>query len=121
VVNSMPRPLYPSGNSPWYPLDRRLDRPQSRSGHGGEEKIFQPLPGLEPPIIQPNTLNKYKIQSMAWLDKKRVASVCCSGIRNALQTEQISGKSRALVDLTTLSMSLYLQFSRNRRVHTDSL
>jgi hypothetical protein len=23
------------------------------SGHGGEQKNFQPLPGLEPPIIQP--------------------------------------------------------------------
>jgi len=27
--------------------------PQSRSGPGGEEKNSQPLPGLEPPIIQP--------------------------------------------------------------------
>jgi hypothetical protein len=27
--------------------------PQSRSGHGGEEKNAQPLPGLEPPIIHP--------------------------------------------------------------------
>jgi hypothetical protein len=26
--------------------------PQSRSGHGGEGKNFQPLPGLEPPITQ---------------------------------------------------------------------
>jgi hypothetical protein len=34
-------------------LDRRLGGPQSRSGHGGEEKNFHPLPGLEPPIIQP--------------------------------------------------------------------
>jgi hypothetical protein len=29
-----------------------LGGPQSRSGCGGEEKNFQPLPGLEPPIIQ---------------------------------------------------------------------
>jgi hypothetical protein len=43
------------GKSPWYPLDRRLDGPQSRSGRGGEEKNAQPLPGLEPPIIQPLT------------------------------------------------------------------
>jgi hypothetical protein len=35
------------------PLDRRLDGPQSQSGHGGEEKNSEPLPGLEPPIIQP--------------------------------------------------------------------
>jgi hypothetical protein len=27
--------------------------PRSRSRHGGEEKDSQPLPGLEPPIIQP--------------------------------------------------------------------
>jgi hypothetical protein len=27
--------------------------PQSRSGRGGEKKYSQPLPGLEPPIIQP--------------------------------------------------------------------
>jgi len=24
VVSSTPRPLYPQGRSPWYPLDRRL-------------------------------------------------------------------------------------------------
>jgi hypothetical protein len=33
----------PQGNSPWYPLDKRLDGPQSRSGHGGEEKNSQPV------------------------------------------------------------------------------
>jgi hypothetical protein len=27
--------------------------PKSRSGRGGEKKNSQPLPGLEPPIIQP--------------------------------------------------------------------
>jgi hypothetical protein len=35
------------------PLYRRLGGPQSRYGCGGEEKNSQPLPGLEPPIIQP--------------------------------------------------------------------
>jgi hypothetical protein len=35
------------------PLHMRLDGPQSRSGRGGEEKNSQPLPGLEPSIIQP--------------------------------------------------------------------
>jgi len=29
-------------------LGRRLGEPQSRSGHVGEEKNSQPLPGLEP-------------------------------------------------------------------------
>jgi len=34
-------------------LDRGLGVPQSRSGHGGEDKNSQLLPGLEPPVIQP--------------------------------------------------------------------
>jgi hypothetical protein len=33
-------------------MDRRLGGPHSRSGRGGEEKNSQPLPGLEPTIIQ---------------------------------------------------------------------
>jgi hypothetical protein len=53
VVIFTPRPLYPQGKVPWYPLDRRLGGPQSRSGGGDEEKNPRPLPGLEPPIIQP--------------------------------------------------------------------
>jgi hypothetical protein len=32
---------------------RRLDGPRNRSGRCGEEKNSQPLPGLEPLIIQP--------------------------------------------------------------------
>jgi hypothetical protein len=36
------------GKEPWYPLDRRLGGPQSRSGHDGEEKNSQPPPGIEP-------------------------------------------------------------------------
>jgi hypothetical protein len=38
----------PPGKSPWYPLDRKLGGPQSRSGRGGEEKNSQPPPGMEP-------------------------------------------------------------------------
>jgi hypothetical protein len=53
VVSFTPRPLYPQGKIPWYPVDRRLGGPQNRSGRGGEEKNCQTLPGLEPPIIQP--------------------------------------------------------------------
>jgi len=43
----MHRPLYPRGKSPQYPLERKLGGPQSRFGHGSEEKNSQPLPGLE--------------------------------------------------------------------------
>jgi hypothetical protein len=65
VVSFTPRLLYPRGKIPGYPLDRRLGGPQCRSGRGGEEKNSQPLPGLEPPIIQPvaqrYTTNKGKL------------------------------------------------------------
>jgi hypothetical protein len=47
VVSFTPQPLYRQGKSPRYPLDRRLGGPQSRSGRGGEEKNFQPPPGIE--------------------------------------------------------------------------
>jgi hypothetical protein len=40
------------GKSPWYPF-YRLGGSQCRSGRGGEEENSQPLPGLDPPIIQP--------------------------------------------------------------------
>jgi hypothetical protein len=55
LVSFTPRPLYPQGKSPWYPLDRRPGGPQSRSGRGGEEKNSQPQPGIEAriPIVQP--------------------------------------------------------------------
>jgi hypothetical protein len=54
VVSFIPRPLYPRGISPWYPLDRRLGGPQSRSGRSGENSwpyrdsnsnlsVFQPV------------------------------------------------------------------------------
>jgi hypothetical protein len=41
VVSFVPRPLYPRGNSPQYPLDRRLDGPQSRSGRGSSRDVIR--------------------------------------------------------------------------------
>jgi hypothetical protein len=40
------------GKEPLVPLDRKLGGPQSRSGHGGEERNSQSQPGLEYPNIQ---------------------------------------------------------------------
>jgi hypothetical protein len=37
----------------WYPLDRKLGEPQSRSRRCGEKKNSQLLSGFEPRIIQP--------------------------------------------------------------------
>jgi hypothetical protein len=55
VVSFTTRPLYPQGKIPWYPLYRRLGGPQSRSGHGGEEKIPSSRRESNPrtPIVQP--------------------------------------------------------------------
>jgi hypothetical protein len=77
VVSFTPRPLYPQGRSACYPLDRRLGWPQSRSGRGGEENNSQPLPGLEPPIIQSvaqryttelSRHKTYKLYGNLWLE-----------------------------------------------------
>jgi hypothetical protein len=48
VASFTPRQLYSQENSPWYPLDRRLGGPQSRSGRDDEEKNSQPPTGIEP-------------------------------------------------------------------------
>jgi hypothetical protein len=44
-----------SGKSPWYPLDRRLGGPQSRSGQYGEVKILDPTGTRTPDfsVVQP--------------------------------------------------------------------
>jgi hypothetical protein len=44
---SRPGRFTPRGKSPWYPLDRRLGGPQTRSGRSGEEKNSQTPPGIE--------------------------------------------------------------------------
>jgi hypothetical protein len=46
-------------------LHRRLGEPQTRSGHGGEEKNTHSLPGLEPPIIHP-VAQRYTAE-LCWL------------------------------------------------------
>jgi hypothetical protein len=48
LVSFTTRPLCLQGKRFWYPLDRRLGGPQSRSGHGGKEKNSQPPPRIEP-------------------------------------------------------------------------
>jgi hypothetical protein len=55
VDSFTPQPFYPQEKKPRYPLDRRLGGPQSRSGHGGEEKNSQPRRESNPstPIVQP--------------------------------------------------------------------
>jgi hypothetical protein len=47
VVSFKPRPLYPQGKKPRYPLGGRLGGPQSRSGRSGEEKKSHNCPCRE--------------------------------------------------------------------------
>jgi len=51
VVSFTPRPIFPQGKIPRYPLDRRLGGPQSHSVHGGEE-VSTPA-GNRTPVGQP--------------------------------------------------------------------
>jgi hypothetical protein len=56
VVSFTPRPLYP-----WYILDRRLGRPQSRSGLYGKEKYLTPAWNQNPdvqPVVIPTKLSR---------------------------------------------------------------
>jgi hypothetical protein len=46
VVSFTTWPLYPRGNYPQYPLDRRLNGPQRQSGRCGKEKNLA-LPGIK--------------------------------------------------------------------------
>jgi len=61
----------PLGKEPRYPLNRRPARSQSQSGRSGEEKNSQPLPRLEPQIIQP-VAQRYSTE----LNHQTFISVC---------------------------------------------
>jgi len=65
VFSFTSRPPYPRGNNPRYPLDRRLDGPQSRSGRGDEKKShhcphWELNPGRVARSSQPSKLNSPK-------------------------------------------------------------
>jgi hypothetical protein len=66
VVSFTARLLYPQGKSPWYPLDRRLGGPQSRSGRaGGEKNSPHPPP---PPQIEPENPDRpARSPALYWL------------------------------------------------------
>jgi hypothetical protein len=53
VVSLKLRPLYPQTGSLRYLLDRRLGGPQSRSGHGVEEKKVPAYAGNRTPVVSP--------------------------------------------------------------------
>jgi hypothetical protein len=54
VVSSTPRPLYPRGKWPRYPLDRRMGGPHNRPGRRGEEKSIDPTGTRTATRLSPN-------------------------------------------------------------------
>jgi hypothetical protein len=89
VVSFTPRPLYPQGKSPWYPLYKRLVGPQSRSGRRGGDKNSQALPRLKPPIIHPVELSRLHLCS--------VSIFCCAALVSLpLPSEQDISTSNAV-------------------------
>jgi hypothetical protein len=52
VVRITPRPLYPRGKSPWYPLGRRLSGPRACLYAVGRRKISFPPAGNQTPAVQ---------------------------------------------------------------------
>jgi hypothetical protein len=54
VVSFTPRPFYARGKSSRYPLDRRLNGSQSRSGRRGEEKNLDPT-STQTPTPRPSS------------------------------------------------------------------
>jgi hypothetical protein len=76
--------FFPRERAPGYPLDRRLGGLQSRSGHGGEDKNFQPLLGPQPPdhparspvlyrwaTSAPPSTTLQTFQLVGWLNKRK--------------------------------------------------
>jgi hypothetical protein len=76
----IPAALSP-GKSPRYPLDRRLGRPQRRSGRGDEENNSQPPPEIEPPNPErpANSLVAIPAEVSRLLIKKMYGAKCTWG------------------------------------------
>jgi hypothetical protein len=96
VVSFTPRPLYPRGKSSWYTLDRRLGGSRTRSGRGRKEKNSQPLPELEPPIIQPvvhrhTTALSQLLKLFLYLIKYHAMKTCPLLNHHAVKTQWGSG------------------------------
>jgi hypothetical protein len=72
MVSFTPRLLYFRGNRPPYPLGRRLDVPQSRSGHCGVEKSLAHTRNRTPSIQPVAVFILYReAQMVGWWSVKR--------------------------------------------------
>jgi hypothetical protein len=68
----MPRPLYPQGKSPWYPLDRL-------GGAQNQRERSLPLPVIEPRIFSPRTDNSlHNTHIRLFLGGGETLFLCCN-------------------------------------------
>jgi hypothetical protein len=80
-----PAALPCQGKRSWYQLDRRLNGPQSRSRRGDEEKNFQPLPGIEPLIIEPVDQSSTTELSRFFIQLEYFSKIKCAYSRNLIK------------------------------------
>jgi hypothetical protein len=80
-----------------YPGKEPLGAPQRRSGHGGEEKNSQPLPGLEPPIIQ-SVAQRYTTELSLFLILDRILGKLGGGGDEWMRLAQDRDQWRDLVN-----------------------
>jgi hypothetical protein len=95
---SRPGRFYPQGKSPWYPLDRRLCGPQSRSGRCGLETNSQLPPGIE--HQNPDLPARYAF--MAWCSIKRSTGTILPLPYLIYNTDQICKQQKPLVQRNSL-------------------
>jgi hypothetical protein len=106
----------PHGNKPWYPLDRRLGGTQRRSEHGGEEKNSQPLPGLEPQIVQSvvqscaTELSRHQIETYSAQKFYNGITINCKvfWVWPTVETENITDVSEVPIASFTVEVTLSL-------------
>jgi hypothetical protein len=95
VVSFTPRRF-----TPWYPLDRRLGGPQSRSGRGVKEKNSQPPPresNPRTPIVQP-VAQRYTDLIQEWMKSDGLHSPFLLSLdESCMQSWLVTGRARSPV------------------------
>jgi hypothetical protein len=90
VVSIMSRSLYPRGKCTWYPLDRTLGGPQSRSGRYAVEKNIS-RPEIEP---RPSSPSLYRLSYPA-LKISKLAFILWTGIYRTFLGLRVVRRHRA--------------------------
>jgi hypothetical protein len=96
VVSFTRRPLYTWGNSPRYPLDRRLAEFQSRSELHGEAKILD-VTEIRTPIPRSSSQSLYRLRQFFVIIAVLILHSTC--IQNIFYLERLVSCSKLLLEL----------------------